>query len=377
MYNLDCLACLEEVAYDAGGTGTYPFLIGAGRFIDQEFVLKQFFMPDPLAEAAQLAAFEAFIAPARVLSTFNGKAFDAPLINTRFSLQGVRSPLQGLAHVDLLHLARRLWRDRLPSRTLGNLEVQILEASRTEEDIPGWQIPEIYFTYLQTGDPAPLRRVFYHNANDVLSLAALLNHMAGWLNDPLTSAGRYGSDLIALAKLFESLGDLEQAALLYTQALSHPDALQNQIPPGLLLQAVLRLALIHKRQNRLPAAIELWEQAARRRHLEAHIELAKCFEHQLRDLRQALQWTEAALALLESGPILHSPGWIDREPIERDPLTNDPLTSYPLTSDPLTSGTLSSGNLTFGTPLSQYQKNEWIFALQHRHARLKKKLGEE
>jgi len=90
--------------------------------------------------------------------------------------------------VDLLHLARRLWRERLPSRTLSNLEVQIMGAMRSEEDIPGWLIPTIYFNYLRDGDARPLQRVFYHNAMDVLSLAALLDHTANLLADPYTWA---------------------------------------------------------------------------------------------------------------------------------------------------------------------------------------------
>jgi hypothetical protein len=321
----------------SGGTGTYPFLIGAGRFEAEAFVLKQFFMPDPQAEIAQLDALEEFLAPAQALATFNGKAFDAPLINTRFITQGIRSPLLDLAHVDLLHLARRLWRDRLPSRTLPNLEAQILGALRSEQDIPGWLIPQIYFDYLQSGDPSPLRNVFYHNAEDVVSLAALLNHMASLLNDPLALGSRYAVDLIAVAKLFESMGDMDRAAWLYTQGLEHEDVRDERLPQAALVQALQRLALIRKRQNELGAAIQLWEQAARHRHLEAHIELAKCYEHQLKDLHAALHWTETALALLEEQ--------------EGDPIVE--------------------------APLALYQKQEWKFAVQHRLERLKKKLGEE
>ena len=109
----------------SGGSGTYAFLIGVGRFEEDEFHLAQFFMHDPAEEPAQLAALEEFLAPCQSIVSFNGKAFDIPLLNTRYTFQGWRSPFTGMAHIDLLHLARRLWRDRLPSRTLGNLEVQI------------------------------------------------------------------------------------------------------------------------------------------------------------------------------------------------------------------------------------------------------------
>src|SRR5512139_1912815 len=58
----------------AGGTGTYPFLVGVGRFIDEQFVLKQFFLRDPSEEPAMLEGLADFLAPADALVTFNGKA---------------------------------------------------------------------------------------------------------------------------------------------------------------------------------------------------------------------------------------------------------------------------------------------------------------
>lgn len=319
----------------SGGTGTYAFLIGAGRFREQEFVLQQYLLPDPGDEPAQLAALEAFLAPCRAMATFNGKSFDAPLLNTRFIAQGLHSPLLELAHIDLLHLARRLWRDRLPSRTLPNLEAQILGALRSELDIPGWMIPQIYFDFLQDGDPEPLKQVIYHNAMDVVSLAALLDHMAGLLSDPINRGGRFGIDLIALARLFEDLGDLDRATTLYIHGLEHEDAQSERMPRAALLQALQRLALIYKRQNDLRAAIRLWEQAARFEHLDAHVELAKCYEHQLKDLDQAVYWTQSALELLEArgaGPAANP--FIDA-----------------------------------------YQKRQWMVELQHRLNRLLRKLG--
>src|SRR5512133_2789739 len=109
----------------AGGTGTYAFLVGAARFIDGEFVLKQFFMRDPAEEPALLEALSAFLAPGQALVTFNGKAFDAPLLATRYTLHDIPIPFKDFAHLDLLPLARRLWRARLESRALKYLEENI------------------------------------------------------------------------------------------------------------------------------------------------------------------------------------------------------------------------------------------------------------
>jgi uncharacterized protein YprB with RNaseH-like and TPR domain len=272
-----------------GGTGTYAFLIGAGRFDGEEFHLMQFFMRDPVEEPAQLMALEEFLAPCDALVTFNGKAFDLPLLWNRYVVQGWRPPFSQSAHVDLLHLARRLWRDRLPNRSLGSLEIEILGAPRTGDDVPGWMIPQMYFDYLRSGDARPLKNVFYHNAVDVVSMAALFNHMAGLLADPLGGQVDDGIDVVALAKLFESMGDLEEATRLYIHGLEH------ELPEPNLIDAIQRLALIHKRQENFPAAVALWEQAARHQHLEAHVELAKYYEHRQGDFEQALSWTQAAI----------------------------------------------------------------------------------
>ena len=140
----------------AGGTGTYTFLIGVGRFEKDEFRLVQFFLTNPGEETAQLAAFSEFIAPCEAVVSFNGKSFDIPLINTRFIINRWPSPLTGLAHLDLLHLARRLWKARLSGCTLGDLETHILGMKRSEHDVPGWMIADLYFDYLHTGDSRPL-----------------------------------------------------------------------------------------------------------------------------------------------------------------------------------------------------------------------------
>lgn len=281
----------------SGGAGTYAFLIGVGRFEAGEFHLAQFFLRDPYEEPAQLAALEDFLAPCQAVVTFNGKAFDVPLLNARFITHGWRTPFLDTAHLDLLHLARRLWRDRLSSRTLGNLEHQILGTQRTEQDVPGWMIPQLYFDYLRSGDAQPLRSVFYHNAMDVVSLAALFSHTAGLLADPLNVPVEHAVDQIALARLFEELGDLETATRLYLSGL------ERDLTGEALLDAIQRLALLHKRRDNLAAAVELWQQAARHAHLPALVELAKYAEHRLRDAQQALEWTQSALACLGSAAL--------------------------------------------------------------------------
>ncbi len=247
-----------------------------------------------MEEPALLAALTEFLQPCQALVTFNGKAFDVPLLNARYVTHGEQPPLASAAHLDLLPLARRLWRDRLPSRALGYLEERILGVTRSHEDVPGWVIPSLYFDYLRSGDARPLKGVFYHNAMDVLSLAALLSHVAGLLDDPLNGAVVHGLDLVAMGKLFEDLGHLERAAQLYERGLAH------DLPEELYWETVRRLSFAQKRRGNLLAAVALWREAARSGQIYAHIELAKFYEHKRCDYSEAAQWTHAALALVNA-----------------------------------------------------------------------------
>jgi uncharacterized protein YprB with RNaseH-like and TPR domain len=290
------LAFLDtETSGLAGGTGTYAFMIGLGRFEGDQFRLWQLFMRDPPEEPAQLSALAEFLQPCTTLVTFNGKAFDVPLLNTRYLNHRRPTPLTGLAQLDLLHLARRLWRDRLPSRALGQLEIHILNAARTDEDVPGWLIPTLYFDYLRSGDARPLKGVFYHNAMDVLAMVALLAYMAQLLTNPLNAAIKYGLDVVALGKLFEDLGRLDDAVQLYQRGLAY-----DNLPEESYWDTQRRLSLAYRRHGNLAAAVEVWQQAAEGKQIYAYVELAKFYEHQQRDHAQALRWTQSALELINS-----------------------------------------------------------------------------
>jgi len=280
----------------AGGSGTYTFLVGIGRFEGDEFRLVQFFLQDPAEEPAQLAAIEAFLAPCQAVVTYNGKSFDIPLLNTRYITNGWPPPLVDISHLDLLHLARRLWKARLPSRTLGDLEVKILGTQRSEHDVPGWMVADLYFDYLHTGDARPLRGVFYHNEVDVVSLAALLNHMATWLANPLTAKIEHGLDILSIGKLYADLGRLDIAAQIYQRGLG-----AENLPATEYWEGLKRLSYLHKKRGDLPAALTLWKQAASAHHIYAHVELAMVSEHKNRDFATALHWTQTAIEIV-TGP---------------------------------------------------------------------------
>ncbi len=304
----------------SGGTGTYAFLVGIGRFISTDsfiqkepgqadsriktdsemeksggngmaFQVRQFFMRDPAEEAALLEALIDFLAPCEALVTFNGKAFDAPLLVTRFSLHSIPVPFKDFSHIDLLPLARRLWRDRLPSRALKYLEEHVMLAPRTLEEVPGFEIPWIYFDYLRTRDAGPLKGVFYHNAMDIVAMTALFSHTASMLADPHETDLEHGLDIVALARLFEDLGKWDDAARLYERGL------ETGLPESGFAEALRRYSALQRRRGDVESAVKLWERAAGEGHIYAHVELSKHYEHRERDCDEALRWAKSALEL--------------------------------------------------------------------------------
>lgn len=296
---LEAFAFLDtETSGMAGGTGTYAFLVGVGRFeksaSGRTFRLLQFFMRDPGEEPALLEALAEFLAPCSALVTYNGKAFDAPLLKTRYTLHDIPVPFDDYAHVDLLHLARRLWRERLPSRTLKYIEENILSAPRTSEEVPGYEIPWLYFDYLRSGDASNMKGVFYHNAMDIVALAALFSHTASMLHDPFDERIQHGLDVVALAKLHEDLGQSEMATRLYERGLEMP------LEENDFWNAVRRLSVLQKRRGDLDEAVRWWEQAAEQGQIYAHVELAKHFEHRKRNYVEAQKWASEALELINS-----------------------------------------------------------------------------
>ncbi len=293
----------------AGGTGTYAFLVGLGYFEGSRFVVRQFFMEDFDAEEAALHALAEALAPLGGVVTFNGKAFDLPLLETRFQMLRRPFPLRGLPHLDLLFPSRRLWRNRLESCALSSLEVEILGVER-EGDVPGWLIPGLYFSYLQSRDARPLAAVFEHNRQDLLSLATLATRLARQYADPFHPQMEDPRDLAALGVIFEGLEMVDRAALCYERAV---ELSPSGEPRG---RAMLRLGNLYKRLRLRQDAVEIWRKLAAAGHaytLVAYLEMAKHYEHVAKDYLQAERITLQALSTLELRAARAEPWRLERE----------------------------------------------------------------
>lgn len=290
----------------AGGTGTCAFLIGIGAAEGTQFVIRQFFLRDYPEEKATLAALSEALESYRGLVTFNGKTFDIPLLETRYSLARFKSPFTRLMHLDLLHPARRMWKLRLESCELTRLEREILGIGR-EGDIPGSEIPGIYFDYLRTGNAEGLQPVFYHNALDIVTLAALAVELARVVREAAADRTTPSVDLFSLSRIFERAGHTQKSVTTCQRALA------AGLPQAIESRALCQLATQYKRQRKYELAVELWLELSRREPplaIEAFEELAIYYEHRRRDPQAALAFAEAAIDQLREN--LSSPPHLAR-----------------------------------------------------------------
>lgn len=280
------------------GVGTYVFLVGAGFLDGDRFRVRQFFLASPGDEARFLNELAGFLGQFPAIVTFNGKSFDWPLLENRYVFHRRPAPLHDPPHLDLLYPARRLWKRRLPSCALSALERDILGVGRTGEDVPGWQIPALYFDYLRRGEGTRLAGVFYHNLQDILSLASLTLHVQGILQDPAVDSLRHPIDWLSLARVFDRAGDLDQAASCFEEAMARGLSVERH------QECLYSLAGVYKRQRQWDRALRTWERMVDGGPgaMLALVEIAKYHEHVERDYPQALEAVQQAIVLLEFRP---------------------------------------------------------------------------
>jgi hypothetical protein len=283
----------------AGGTGTLVFLVGLGRFEGEGLRLTQLFLDDPADERGMLEALSSFLAHASVIVTFNGKAFDLPLLETRYALNRMNSPVVGALHADLLGPSRRLWSSAIGSCSLASVERHVL-AVRRLNDVPGWLIPTLYADYLRTRDAAKIAPVVAHNRLDVLSLTVLFARIAACFQTDTRFGPRCASEALGAAIHYDALGFEEAAMALYQQATR--SATSGDVRSK-AVWGVLRLS----KRSRLWDQCGKWAQelvVSARLDPRAWVELAKYHEHRTGDLATALLAARRALEVASSAPDL-------------------------------------------------------------------------
>jgi uncharacterized protein YprB with RNaseH-like and TPR domain len=285
----------------SGGTGTYAFLIGLAWWDSGGLQVEQFFMRDFHEEHSILHELAARLSERPVLVTFNGKSFDWPLLENRFTMTRAIATPRLAAHLDLLHPARALWKLRLGSVRLVELERHVLDAPKLgwhrEEDVLSALIPQHYFDYLRGGPAAPVAGVVRHNQMDLRGLAAIM----GRIDALLAASSRADQDvdsldLFGLSRFLQKRGDSDRAHAACSQALDL--GLPSEYRP----QARRELAFLAKRRGDHAAAALLWHEVAAEKTVNAldaiHAceQLALYYERRMKDFTRAMEFARLALA---------------------------------------------------------------------------------
>jgi uncharacterized protein YprB with RNaseH-like and TPR domain len=277
-----------------GGTGMCPFLVGIGYFTGDDFHMTQYFIRDFDEEPAMLFALAKDLQDFDLAITYNGLAFDIPLLDARFTLARLDNPFESISQFDLLFTARKLWRNGHGSCRLVALEHELLSFLRGP-DIPGAMIPRAYFDYLQHRPAPALESVFTHNVHDVVSLAALTIHACdrvtiapAALDDPL--------DLYSLARVVESSPEWRRSLRLYEMALA------GGLSEPIRTKALENLAIAYRRAGEHECSRNVCDD------LMGHSEFSMVgyegaaiyYERVARDFEAALRVLEEGLARAES-----------------------------------------------------------------------------
>ncbi len=300
-----CVIDLETTGL-AGGAGTQAFLVGCARLDGDGVVVRQFLSPGFEHERAQLATLAEWMADRSHLITFNGRTFDLPLLEMRFSFNRLAWPWGHLPHLDALHPARRFWRDRPEmagpgpdesSCSLGVLEKHLSGVHRVG-DVPGCEIPARFFQFARDGRAEPLEAVLEHNRLDLLSTLLVCARAAALVvRGP--GVTQHGYECLGLGRLYERLGSQPEAEACYARAAGQGAGMSD---PRLRGESLRRLALCQRRAGRVEAAADTWRALLATRGVsallrrEAREALAIYQEHRAQDFGAARTLVLDALA---------------------------------------------------------------------------------
>ena len=280
--------------------GTLAFLVGLAWWEGVRLRIRQLWLPDQPDEPALLLALETALPTGACLVTYNGRTFDWPLLATRYRLLR-RAPPEPGAHLDLLPIARRLWRHRLSDARLATVERGVARVHR-QADLPGALIPERYFRYLRTGDPCWLPEIGEHNRHDLVSMARLLVILATELGTPEARAEAHPGDVAALGRAYRRQGRHDEALACFATALESSGGPAWAIPAAVDARSLtLEQARLLARLGRRHEALATWRSLAAgggRVGILASIAVARELEHHAHDLPGALAAAQRATDLL-------------------------------------------------------------------------------
>jgi len=241
----------------SGGAGTVAFLVGCGWFDMGAFQVRQFLLTSYAAERALLCAVAECFDETSLLVTYNGKTFDVPVMETRWLFHRMEMPLDQVRHFDMLHPARRLWRNRTEldgldggGCRLTHLERALFAVNRVG-DVPGMDIPARYFRFLRSGDAFPLEPVLEHNRLDLISLAAVSASAVRLVQEGSASC-RDAAEALALGRVYERGAAFERALDCYRRASDADAALDVRA------EALYRMAVRLRRERRFEDAAGVW-----------------------------------------------------------------------------------------------------------------------
>lgn len=298
-----CLFIDTETTGLSGGAGTVAFLVGVGYISRGFMTVEQFFMKDYSDEPELLYRLKEIMGRFECAVSFNGKTFDMPLIRSRFTMNRMKDYPE-LFDLDLLHPARRVWKLRLESCRLCKLEERILGMAR-ENDLPGSEVPQRYFDFLKTGDMGLVDDIIRHNRQDIFSLGLLMNKLLEVYTSPEKQG--YVQDLFSLGKALEKQGESAKARELYRLSAVPRKALSVSAlkEGGIAGQANSRLYRLCLKAGDVEGAIATLEQMLSRGQMGImpHIELAKIYEHRLKNYKKALAHTRSAIKTCNSGEL--------------------------------------------------------------------------
>lgn len=275
--NLSRALYLDTETTGLAGSGAYAFLIGLGYFEGGQLQIEQLFIESPTQEPAALLHLRRRVEDCELLVSFNGKSFDWPLLKGRCVMNRLPA-LPERPHLDLLHLARRVHKERKNRCKLTSLEADVLGFERFG-DIDGAEVCSRYLHFLRSGDATGLEAVLLHNHWDVISMAALVA-VYGQEQPDLAA-----EDFIGIAQTLKRARSFEQAR----------DAADLAIVAGAGSRALLARAEIQRALGDRLAALRDYEAAHESGSTpKVRLELAKLYEHFVKQ-------PERALALLDHG----------------------------------------------------------------------------